>query len=142
MALVSSKFIKIQCTKELAGVVYQPKTQKYFYLEQISQVLIAQKPLLFGIQAQQNQVLNNFVHEFEVFVVVSDAFGSSTTYASSGIFPPPPSPISIGQMRAAALNQPVYFVYEGEDYYTFILFDDIAIMKYFTIILPDNGRIG
>ena len=126
-----------KCRDELAGIVYQPQTQNKVYLEQISKVLIAQKPLLFGDQSQQNQVLSNFVNEFGVTVHVGDAFGAVTLYGpAGGSYPPPPLPKSAGIARAAALNIPAYVVNDGVAYYDFILFDQVAQMKYFTISMP------
>lgn len=76
-------------------------------------------------------VLTNM--HFSSFVTLFFACVVASVIAKSS---PPPLPKSTGTSRAAALNIPAYVVNDGVAYYDFILFDQVAQMKYFTISMP------
>lgn len=133
---VFAEFLPEKCPLQLAEVVYAPKTQEFYYLENISKVLIAQTPLLFGDASQAHQVLSSFVNQFNVIVHVHDAFGAATTYGPSDqVYPPPPTPKSVTIARSI-LNFPAFTINEAQAFYTFVLFNAVGEEKTYTIIAP------
>ncbi len=139
--LTLAKYSTEKCRLELEGIVYQIKNQNYLYMQQISKVLIAQSPMLFGDENQQNAVLNTFVNEFNVEVIIGDAFGSNALYAPAGDYPPLGATKATSILRAEALNEPAYVVNMGQAYYSFALFDNFAEMKRITISMPVNNLV-
>lgn len=71
-----------QCSKKLAGIIYQPETYDSKYLKRISGQLLVEQPLLFT--NQQASVALNFAQKWGLNVLIYDAFGTETKYYSDG----------------------------------------------------------
>ncbi len=131
---VSQALKSKQCTKELAGIVYNVQNPQADYLNRISKTLLAQKPLLFSPD-ESVAIYKSFVQTYQVSLKVIDAFGQVTIYNADGTVESVTDGIEYNSTNWARsfLNFPSFKIRDGNAYLTFGVFNENAEYLAFTI---------
>ena len=128
-----------QCSKELAGIVYNVESPQSKYLTRISKVLVSQRPLLFTPDRSVD-VFRNFATTFQVGLVVADPFGLVTIYNADGTSAVATDTLhyTSSNFDRSLLNQPSYKIRDGIAYLTFGVFNSDAQYLSFSIFEEAN----
>ena len=128
-AAITSRMSPKMCSNKLGGVIYQPETYDSKCLKRVSGQLLVEQPLLFT--EQQASVALNFAKKWNLNVLIYDAFGTETKYASDGTVTvwTPSTPgfenhaPKYSDTAKTYLNMDGYDRGEGVSFYSFHVFD-------------------
>lgn len=123
-----------KCSKQLAGIVFQPQNTWGQYLKSISRELLSWTELPSAIQTS---TIQSFQTKYGVTVTVTDAFGFQTTYDSTGASTPALTSLYYSDMAQAVLNLGAYNNDNTDYRYTFLSWADNGEVNEITIVRPN-----
>lgn len=125
-----------KCSKELAGIEYQPPIPALPYLKKLEAEVKKQAAAWFNPLTSAS-VATNFANVYGIEVHVINALGQISGYPSQ---PSPNNAITVTYAKSVALNKGFYTISDGNIYYSFPLRNGFG--EYLNIVLIEPfGKI-